>query len=175
MFTSTPATKATVPTAATPYDPKVGPVIRPEHWTPEMLAAPLTHSLLCNQVDPAAFVAARRARLETPSPATIITEYSGVVHSEAGFHQPAQSLATPEDATAMYVRLLSLGMSPTFDVVEQPAGGSADRYEWRGETRRKYAIGALAVAGLVRRYATTMDTLADQQTVEELRAAGMLR
>lgn len=175
MFTTTPIAKPVTPTASTPYDPRVGPVITSAHWTPEMLAAPLTHSLLCNQVDPGGFVAARRARLEIPSPASIVTEYNGVKHSEAGFYQPEQSLATPEDATAMLARLIGLGMSPSFELVEQPAGSSADRYEWRGDERRKYAIGSLSVAGLVRRYAVTMDTLADQMTRAELAAAGMMR
>lgn len=175
MFTTTPIPKPVIPTASTPYDPKVGPVIRPEHWTPEMLAAPLTHSLLCNQVDPAAFVAARRKRLETPSPATIVTEYNGVVHSEAPFSQPEQSLATPEDATAMFARLLGLGMSPSFGLVEAIAGDGPNRYEWHGETRRRYTIGSREVGGLILRYAKTMDTLADQMTRDELIAAGMMR
>lgn len=157
------------------YDPKIGPAITPAMWTDEMLAAPLTHSLLCNQVDPGGFVAARRARLELPSLAAIVTEYAGVKHSEAGYEQPAQSLATAEDATAMLVRLIGMGMDPTIELVVPQAGGTAHRYAWRGETRRPYMIGALVVAGLVRRYATTMDTLADEMTLAELQAAKMLR
>lgn len=175
MFTTTPIAKPVTPTVSTPYDPRVGPVITSAHWTPEMLAAPLTHSLLCNQVDPGGFVAARRARLEIPSTASIVTEYNGVKHSEAGFFQPEQSLATPEDATAMLARLLGLGMSPTFTLVEAIAGEGPNRYEWRGETRHRYTIGALEVAPLVLRYAVTMDTLADQMTRAELAAAGMMR
>lgn len=172
MF-ATPIPKVVVPTASTPYDPKVGPVIRPEHWTPEMLAAPLSQSLLANQTDPALFLAARRAKCEAPTDAVVVTEYAGTVHSIAPLNPT--TLCSYEDATAMYVRLVELGMNPLTDVNEVPLGGPAQRYDWRGETRRQFAIGPLNVGLLVRRYAVTIKFMADQQTVEEIRAAGMMR
>lgn len=173
MLTPTSIPKPVVPTAETPYDPKVGPVIRAEHWTPEMLAAPLTQSLLANQVNPAGFLAARLAPIQAPTPAAVITEWAGRVHSIDPMNP--ETLSTAEQATAMYAHLIGLGMSTSFGVDETPLGGTGHRYEWADETRRQYQIGSLNVGQLARRYATTLYTLADQQTIAELTAAGMMR
>lgn len=173
MFTTTPIPKPVIPTASTPYDPKVGPVIRPEHWTPEMLAAPLTQDLLANQVDPAAFYAARLAAISKPTQAAAITEWAGRILSIDPL-DPA-TLATAEQTTQVFAHLLTLGMDPGVSVDETPLGGAAHRYEWAGDVRRQYRIGILNVGGLLRRYATMLHPLADQMTRTELIAAGMMR
>lgn len=173
MFESKPIPKPVVPTAATPYDPKAGPVIRPEHWTPEMLAAPLTQSLLANQVDPAAFINKRRSIQESPSPAVVVTEFNGTVHSVAPVLPT--SIASADEVGLIFAHLLTLGMDGTVPITESPLGGGAQRVEWNGETRRKYMIGTLNVGNLALRYAVTPDLLADAATKAELQAAGMLR
>jgi len=174
MFTPSPISKPVIPTAAIPYDPKVGPVIRPEHWTDEMLAEPLTQALLANQTDPAGFLNARRARCNRPTEAVVVTEFDGTVHSVAPFYIPS-TLCSGEDATRMLSYLMGLGMDPMIPLIESVLGGGGQRYDWRGETRRSWMIGSLNVGGLILRYAVTLAFIADEMTKSELKAAGMLR
>ncbi len=161
----TPAGPAPIPA----YNPKVGPVITPAMWTSEMMTMPMTHELLANQVDPAAFINARKAMLNKPTDAQVVSLYNGSTTPLS-----PQAMATMEQAEGMRNYLVQqLGMSPTDLTDQSPVG--AYRVEWGNDPRRLVGIGPLSVGALLARYATTPKELADQQTRDELRAAGLLK
>jgi hypothetical protein len=151
-----------------PYDPKVGPRITPDMWTMEMLCGPLTQDLLANQKDPAAFLNARKSLLTQPTPAKVVS-----LHDGSSNPLSPQSMATVEQAEGMREYLVKqLGMLPV-DITDQAPVG-AFRVDWGNDPRRLLGIGPLSVGALLMRYATTPKELADQQTREELKAAGLL-
>lgn len=169
------APKPSPPTPLTPYNPRLGPVITPDLWTEEMFTHPLTPSLLSNQTDPAAFINKRKALRLAPTPAVIVTEYAGQVHSIDPV-SPA-TLSTEADCAIAFAHLLRLGLDSTKVEIKEEVnlGGGAQRYQWNGEDRRQYTIGPLIVGQLLLRYAITPDHLADAKTLEELTAADLLR
>lgn len=170
-----PFNKRTTAPLYPPYDPKTGPVITPEMWTEEMLTwtCPLTQDLLSNQTDPAGFTNTRRALRETPTPAVVVTEYDGVVHSTDPLNPV--TLSSQTDATNMLAHLRTLGMNPDLKEEETELGGGAQRYEWNGETRRQWIIDALNVGLLCLRYAVLLVDDADAETTKELQTNGMMR
>lgn len=162
-------TQAPAPAAIPAYNPKVGPVITPAMWTPEMMVMPMTQDLLANQVDPAAFINARKAMLMQPTDAKVVSLYNGSTTPLS-----PQAMSTMEQAEGMRNYLVqTLGMSPTDLTDQSPVG--AYKVEWGNDPRRLLGIGPLSVGALLARYATTPKELADQQTRDELKSVGLLK
>jgi hypothetical protein len=136
-------------------------------WTMEMMTAPLTQDLLANQKDPAAFLNARKELFSQPTPAKVTNLYDGSSQPLSG-----ESLSSRESVEGLYAHLQSLGMSSAEISDQAPVG--LFRVDYNGETRRHWAIGGLNAGQLLMRYATTPVEAADQQTREDLRAAGLL-
>ena len=136
-----------------------------------ILTAPLIPELLAGQPDPAAFLNARAAYVRRPTPAVVVTQYGGRVYGQAPVNP--QALASAEDTTRMYAHLVSLGMLQEVHIWENNPT-PAHHVEWMGETRRLYQIGPFSAGNLLARYATTLATLADEQTRLEIAQAGLL-
>lgn len=132
-------------------------------FTEEQLTAPLTLRMLRAAEDPAALINARIDHVERPTPAR---KHSSI----DGSSQPLNGaeLASVEGALAMHARLqTAVGYSgPRPQQLE--LGGGPYRVLWNGEERRCWMIGPLNVGLLLRRYANTIDEIADAMTRMEL-------
>lgn len=145
----------------------MGEQFRPKDWTYEMLTARLTQPLLAAQTEPAAFINARAGWLKRETDAKV----SAIQGVPAQPEQKLSPAVLSELSDAIDVRdYIAAKFGLSLDITDQSA-----YVIWGKESRRQYNIGPLNAAGLLTRYAKTVDVVADQETKEELKQSGLLK
>lgn len=142
--------------------------VRPKDWTYDMLIARMTQELLAAQTEPSAFINARSALLRRSTPAVVLPPKNRPDGKPEPFTDGSQ-LSEAEDAMAALRRVHLLG-ADSAELTEKFV-----EVDWNGETRRLWMIGPHSVAGILMRYAKTVDVVADQETKEELKQSGLLK
>ncbi|MBI1789376.1 MAG: LysM peptidoglycan-binding domain-containing protein [Acidobacteria bacterium] len=146
------------------FDAKTGlTMITNDQWTMEMLTGELTQETLSKMKDPAAFLNARKEVLSRPTNAVYRNPYDG---KETPMNPT--DMATPAQAESIRERLISLGMSASF----QPELPKLSEVDYKGDDRRHFTIGGLNVGRLMERYAMYPKETADEMTRAELSQRG---